>query len=311
MIAAVFGGNGFIGSHLVGRLLALGHSVRVFDRPAPKRQLAAGQERLQFFGGDFSTEPDFRQVLKGCDVVFHLISTTLPNSSNDDPAADVMGNLIPTLRLLEQMRETGVRKIVFPSSGGTVYGEASRLPIDEQHPTNPIVSYGAVKLAIEKYLAIYRRSFSLLPVCLRISNPYGPGFRPSSPQGAVGAFLHKTMNGQAIELWGTGEIRRDYLYIDDLIDAFVLSIGYEGEPFIFNISTGIGTSLLEIIEHIRSATGRDILVQENPSRSFDVQVNILSNALAGEKLGWHPATTLQKGISLTADWLNKQNQKPT
>ena len=303
MIAAVFGGNGFIGSRLVSRLLNLGHSVRIFDRSGSEALQTAWGEKLQIFTGDFSTEPDFHDVLEGSDVVFHLISTTLPNSSNNDPIADVMGNLVPTLRLLEQMRRTGTRKIIFPSSGGTIYGEAARLPIDEAHPTNPIVSYGAVKLAIEKYLSIYRHSFSLRPICLRISNPYGPGFRASSPQGAIGAFLNKALNGQPIELWGTGEVRRDYLYIEDLIDALILSAAYDGDVFTFNISTGIGTSLLEVIDHIQAVTGKEVLVHKNPGRSFDVQSNFLSNALAAEKLGWHPETRLRHGIELTADWL--------
>lgn len=303
MIATVFGGNGFIGSRLVSRLLGLGHTVRIFDRSVSEELRSAWGEKLQIVTGDFSTEPDFHRVLEGSEVVFHLISTTLPNSSNNDPTADVMGNLVPTLRLLEQMQRTGVRRIVFPSSGGTVYGEAARLPIDEQHPTNPIVSYGVVKLAIEKYLAIYRRSFSLSPVCLRISNPYGPGFRTNSPQGAIGAFLNKALHDQPIELWGTGDVLRDYLYIEDLIDALVLSMGYEGEVSTFNISTGIGTSLLEVIDHIEAVTGKQLLIHKNPGRSFDVQSNFLSNALAAEKLGWHPKTTLRHGIELTANWL--------
>lgn len=309
MIVTVLGGNGFIGSRLVAHLLNLGHSVRVFDRSTAQEQQYGWGENLQVFHGDFTTDTDFRPALNGCDVVFHLVSTTLPNSSNNDPIADVMGNLVPTLRLLDQMRETGVKRIIFPSSGGTVYGEASSLPIQEQHSTDPIVSYGVVKLSIEKYLSIYRRNSGLSPICLRISNPYGPGFRTNSPQGAIGAFLNKALNGQAIDIWGTGEIRRDYLYIEDLVDALVMSMTYTGDSFIFNISTGIGTSLLEIVEHIEIITNRKLIIHRHPSRSFDVQTNILSNALAAKKLGWQPTTTLKNGIELTKNWMLESIKK--
>lgn len=299
MIAVVLGGNGFIGSTLVSRLLAQGHSVRVFDRGAPMHS----SKSFHFFAGDFTTHADFTELLHGADVVFHLISTTLPNTSVDNTSADVCGNLLPTLRLLEQMRKQGISRIVFPSSGGTVYGEAQYLPIDEKHPTEPIVPYGATKLAIEKYLAIFRHARQLDPICLRISNPYGPGFRPESPQGVIGAFLNKSLSNQPIDLWGAGEVQRDYLYIDDLIDAMIAAAYYEGPHFLFNISTGIGTSLLQIIALVEQATGHPLVVHRHSSRSFDVRSNVLCNARAREELGWSPKLSLTQGIERTLQWL--------
>lgn len=299
MIAVVLGGNGFIGSQLVSRLLGYGHSVRVFDRGAPTRS----SESLRFFAGDFTTHEDFTELLQGADVVFHLISTTLPNTSADNTLADVQGNLLPTLRLLEQMQREGISRIVFPSSGGTVYGEARYLPIDETHPTEPIVPYGATKLAIEKYLGIFRHARQLDPICLRISNPYGPGFRSESPQGVIGAFLNKSLRNQPIDLWGSGDVQRDYLYIDDLIDAMVAAASYQGPHFVFNISTGVGTSLLRVIELVEQATGRPLVVHQHDSRSFDVKSNVLCNARAQEELRWSPKLSLQQGIERTLRWL--------
>lgn len=299
MIAVVLGGNGFIGSMLVARLLEQGHTVRVFDRGAPVRDAGS----LRFFAGDFTTQADFTGLLEGADVVFHLISTTLPNTSVDNTLADVQGNLLPTLRLLEQMRQLKISRIVFPSSGGTVYGEAQYLPIDERHPTEPIVPYGATKLAIEKYLSIFRHARHLDPVCLRISNPYGPGFKHESPQGVIGAFLYRALNGLPIDLWGAGDVQRDYLYIEDLIDALMAAASYRGSHFIFNISTGIGTSLREIIELVEEASKLRLTVNQHDSRSFDVKSNVLCNALAREELGWSPTHTLRQGIEKTLHWM--------
>lgn len=299
MIAVVLGGNGFIGSMLVSRLLAQGHTVRVFDRGSPMHS----SKSFHFFSGDFTSHADFSELLHGADVVFHLISTTLPNTSVDNTLADVQGNLLPTLRLVEQMQKQGIARIVFPSSGGTVYGEAQYLPIDEQHPTEPIVPYGATKLAIEKYLAIFRHARQLDPICLRISNPYGPGFRPESPQGVIGAFLNKSLSNQPIDLWGTGDVQRDYLYIDDLIDAMIAAVFYSGPHFLFNISTGLGTSLLEIIGFVEQAIGRPLVVRRHDSRSFDVKSNVLCNVRAQQELGWSPKLSLAQGIERTLHWL--------
>lgn len=299
MIAVVLGGNGFIGSMLVTRLLDEGHTVRMFDRCVPVRSA----ESLHFFSGDFTTHEDFTALLQGVDVVFHMISTTLPNTSVDNTLADVQGNLLPTLRLLEQMRQLGVSRIIFPSSGGTVYGEAQYLPIDEKHPTDPIVPYGATKLAIEKYLAIFRHTRHLDPICLRISNPYGPGCKPESPQGVIGAFLHKSLNDQPIDLWGAGDVRRDYLYIEDLIDAMMAAAFYQGSQHVFNISTGIGTSLQEIIGLVENATNRRLTVRQHGERPFDVKSNVLANGLAKEELGWSPRCTLKQGIEQTLRWM--------
>ncbi len=299
MITAVFGGRGFIGSALVRRLLKEGHQVRVLDNG----NAVDSHANLQHFKIDFSRTESFHEVLTGCEAVFQLISTSLPNTSVGNSLADVQGNLLPTLRLLDQMSQMGIRRLIFPSSGGTVYGEAQYLPIDEAHPTRPIVPYGATKLSIEKYLEIYRHAGLLETICLRISNPYGPGFRPESPQGAIGAFLLKAKRNETIDIWGTGDIKRDYLYIDDLVEALVSSLCYQGPMSTFNISTGIGTSLNELIDIVTRVTGKELKVRHHERRSFDVQDNWLSCDLAHTELGWTPRVSLPEGIRQTYDWV--------
>lgn len=300
MIALVLGGKGFIGSSLITRLHEQGHTVRVLGHGPPP---AFTSKRLNFFSSDFNLESDYSSMLQGCDAVFHLISTTLPTNSNAGPLADVQGNLLPTLHLLDQMKKFGVTRLIFPSSGGTVYGQARYLPIDEKHPTSPIVSYGVTKLAIEKYIGLYQHAFGLSPICLRISNPYGPGFRRNSPQGAIGAFLNKALNDQPIEVWGSGDVQRDYLYIDDLIDAFMAAAVYKGREWIFNISTGVGTSLNEVLEMVATVTDKKLNICRRDGRSFDVQTNYLDNTLARKELDWQPRTPLALGIERTAYWL--------
>lgn len=308
MKIAVLGANGFLGARLVERLGRDGHTLHAFDRSFDLQRISTWGPKTRCLKGDFSVQTDFTELLEGCDVVFHLISTTIPSTSTSNPMADVQGNLLPTLNLLEQMRTSRVRKIVFPSSGGTVYGEPRYLPIDEAHPTEPIVAYGATKLAIEKFLHVYRHSYALQPVCLRISNPFGPGFNARSPQGAVGIFLLRALRGEPIEIWGNGRVQRDYIYIDDVMDAFVAAMRYQGDVPVFNISTGVPTTLLELLDHIAQVNGVPPQILWKEGRVFDVNANVLSNCLAGQELQWQPRVSLSDGIRLTRDWVQSQQR---
>ena len=156
MRCLILGGGGFIGSFLADRLLAHGHAVRIFERPRVLPHRAFGpKERVEWTTGDFQSTGDLQAAVQGSDAVFHLVSTTLPKGSNDDPIYDVETNLVGTLRLLAAAVRCGVTKVLFISSGGTVYGIPNRIPVSEDHPTDPLVSYGIAKLAIEKYLYLY------------------------------------------------------------------------------------------------------------------------------------------------------------
>ncbi len=301
MNSLVIGGNGFIGSHLVGGLLEAGDPVRVYDRSPNKFGLAF--EGAEYVEGELGNHGLIRGAVEGVEVVFHLVSTTLPKTSNDDPIYDVRSNLVDTLQLLEACVEAGVRKVIFASSGGTVYGLPRAIPITEDHPTEPITSYGVVKLAVEKYLGLYFRLHGLDYAVLRISNPYGPYQNPAGQQGAVAVFLHRAHAGEPITIWGDGSVVRDYLYVSDLAEALVLAGGIESRQSVFNVGSGRGTSLNELIALIADVTGERPAVDYVPGRVLDVPANVLDVTRARGDLGWSPRTGLAEGIAHTWAWI--------
>lgn len=307
MRCLVLGGCGFIGSHLLSALLAKGYNVRCFDRP---RVIPLGESHLsdpnfELFEGDFLSEADVAGALEGCDICYHLISTTLPKSSNEDPIFDVESNLLGTVRMLTHALKAGVKKIVFVSSGGTVYGIPMQVPIPETHPTNPICSYGITKLAIEKYLGLFHQLHGLDYTVLRLSNPFGEGQQTHASQGAVAVFLGKALRGETIEIWGDGSVIRDYVYIDDVIAALLAVLEYRGPEHIFNIGSGRGLSLNDVLDSIESVTGRPVLRHYVSGRPFDVPANVLCIKRAKLELGWYPRVDFKDGLSHFAMWLKK------
>jgi UDP-glucose 4-epimerase len=304
MKVTVLGGGGFIGSAIIDRLLGEGHSVRVFERPRidPYRPFT-DSEQVEWINGDLMSVHDIREAVRGVDAVMHLVSTTLPKSSNDDPIYDVQSNLIASLQLLQVMVEEQVRRVVFISSGGTVYGKPQYLPIDERHPTEPMVSYGITKLAIEKFMVMFQHLHGLKPVILRVTNPYGERQRVETAQGAVGVFLDRIIRGQPIEIWGDGSVSRDYIHVSDVAQAFASALTYEGSQVVFNVSTGKGTPLTELLKIIGAVTGLPVNAQFKPARPFDVPMSVLDNTLAQAQLGWKPVVSLSDGIARTAVWM--------
>ena len=304
MKIVIFGGGGFIGSAITDRLLLDGHEIRIFERPRvePYRTFKK-DERVEWITGDFSSTKDVSDVTQGVDAVLHLVSTTLPKNSNDDPIYDVQSNIVSTLQMLGAMVVNDVRKIVFISSGGTTYGDPVYLPIDEKHPTNPLVSYGITKLAIEKYLQVFERMHGIKAITLRVANPYGERQRVETAQGAVGVFLHHSLKGIPIDIWGDGSVTRDYIHVSDVAEAFVKALEYTGNKNVFNISSGVGTSLNELLCLLENALGKPIERRYLPGRPFDVPVNVLNNNLACKELNWAPVVSLQKGIARTAQWM--------
>ena len=304
MKCLIFGGGGFIGSTIADSLLRAGHELRIFERPrvAPYRSFEAN-EQVEWVTGDISSTHDVSDAISDTDVVLHLVSTTLPKNSNDDPIYDVQSNLVGTLQILNAMVALNVRKIVFISSGGTVYGIPKYLPIDEKHPTDPLVSYGVTKLAIEKYLHIFEQLHGIKAITLRVANPYGERQRIETAQGAVGVFLHNALQGLPINIWGDGKVTRDYLHVSDVADAFVKAVDYDGLQRVFNISSGVGTSLNELIDAIENFLGKPVKRQYLPGRPFDVPVSILSNELAKTELKWSPIISMHEGITRTSSWM--------
>lgn len=293
----VLGGRGYIGAHLVAALARDGHRVRSFDRPgSPLSERQSRDPHIEVVDGDFASEADIAAAIAGCDVCFHLVSTTLPETSNADPAFDVTSNLAATIRLLDHARRAGVGRIVFLSSGGTVYGHPQEIPIPETHATDPLCSYGIVKLAIEKYLELYRRLHGLDYVVLRVANPFGEGQRLNGSQGAVAVFLGRALRGEPIELWGDGSVVRDYIHISDVVAAIQRAATSESRERIFNIGSGRGLSLNEVIDDIGQVVGRSPRRIYHPARSFDVAVNVLRIERAREELGWRPKLSFLEGL---------------
>ncbi|WP_040262161.1 NAD-dependent epimerase/dehydratase family protein [Pseudomonas massiliensis] len=300
----IFGGGGFIGSAIADRLLKDGHALRIFERPRvqPYRDFLA-TESVDWVAGDLTSNHDVTAALDGMDVVLHLVSTTLPKTSNDDPIYDVQSNLVGTLHMLNAMVERKISRVMFISSGGTVYGKPVSTPIMESHPTEPLVSYGITKLAIEKFLLMYQQLHGIRATIMRVANPYGERQRVETAQGAVGVFLSKALQHQPIQIWGDGSVTRDYIYVSDVADAFAAAIEYNGAHSVFNISSGIGVDINELVGHIENATGESIRKEYLPGRPYDVPVSVLDNSLASRELGWTPRVGLEEGLKLTTAWM--------
>jgi UDP-glucose 4-epimerase len=260
-------------------------------------------EPVEWATGDMLSPHDLARAIDGMDVVVHLVSSTLPKNSNEDAIFDVQSNLVATLQLLNAMVSGKVRRIVFISSGGTVYGIPKYLPIDEKHPTTPLVSYGIIKLTIEKYLLLYERMHGIRTTILRVSNAYGERQRVETAQGAVNVFLHRALQGQDIEIWGDGSATRDFIHVRDVAEGFAKALRYEGGESIMNISSGVGVSLNQLVDLLEDSFGRKIEKRYLPGRPFDVPISVLSNELAKRNLGWIPKVGLKEGIRLTQVWI--------
>lgn len=307
MKCLVLGGGGFIGSNICIGLLDAGHEVAVFEKEGrSKENLRNFESRIRWMEGDFLNPEDLQSAVGGMDVVFHLISSTLPKGSNESPVYDITSNVVPTINLLDAARNAGVRKVIFFSSGGTVYGIPETIPIPENHPTTPICAYGIHKLMIEKYLSLYHRLYGLDYSILRVSNPYGERQRPTGSQGAVTVFVYKALKGEHIEIWGDGSVVRDYLHISDVVRAAVKAMNVSTDNRIFNIGSGRGLSLNEVIGTIGQTLGLKPNVRYTGPRNFDVPVNVLDITAAREILGWSPETDLKSGIMLTAGYLGTE-----
>ncbi|MDO9215269.1 MAG: NAD-dependent epimerase/dehydratase family protein [Methylococcales bacterium] len=305
MRCLVLGASGFIGSHLVKSLAVLGHQVAAYGRHFDSTNLGGLGANIEYITGDFCNEHRWDELLSGIQVCYHLISTTVPKSSNDDPIADVTGNVIGTLKLLEAAKKKNIR-IVFTSSGGTVYGKINTDSIDEDHATDPLCSYGITKLTIEKYLLLYRELHSVRSVVLRIANPYGEGQQPYAIQGAVAVFMGRVLRGHTIDIWGDGSIIRDYVYVQDVVQAMIAASEYGGRLNVFNVGSGAGVSLLELLEMIEQVTAKKADIIFHPSRSFDVPRNVLNIAKAQKELSWTPQVPMIDGLKKTAIWMQEK-----
>lgn len=306
MKCLIIGGAGFIGSHVADTLVLSGHDIRIFDHMKMNTQnLANILSKIEIVAGDFTNEKDLALALCGVEIVVHLVSTSIPSSSNDNPTYDVQTNLISTIRMLDLARTAGVRKIIFASSGGTIYGKPHSLPIPETHTTEPLCSYGITKLAIEKYLQLYHHLYGLEYIVLRISNPFGERQNPQGGLGAATTFLAKIAEGSTITVWGDGSAKRDYFYVGDLATAFLKAVEESPQSKIFNIGSGTSLSINELLSIIHDVTGKSFDVKYTHSRKLDVIDNCLDIQRAKNELGWFQKTPINEGLARTWAWLIK------
>lgn len=298
----VLGGTGFLGSYVVDQLLSRGYKVRVLSRG--QERFRAPLPNVDYRLADFNDIPALIEALTGVDVVYHLISTTVPGTSNLDPIYDIDSNLAATVRLIQLIRDSGVRRLVYLSSGGTVYGIPDTLPIPEEHPLHPICSYGIVKAAVENYLYMFNQLYGLDYVVLRPSNPYGARQGHCGVQGIIGTFLSKVLAGEELEIWGDGSQVRDFIDVEDLAGLCVAA-GESDKTGIYNAGSGTGHSIEEVKNYVEQATGRVVSVRWREGRKFDVPKVILDISKSRRDFDWHPEVDLAAGIKKTWDMLNK------
>lgn len=300
----VVGGSGFLGSHMVESLVGRGRAVRVLCRRPPGLlpSHVVIHPLVDIRAGDLRETAVCQSVLEGVGSIVLAMGGSLPASSNLDPLLDVQSQLIPILKLLEVMREDPPRRVVFLSSGGTVYGAAARFPSRETDLCQPLCAYGISKLALEHYLHLDHVLHGLDYRIARLSNPYGGRQRVDGLQGAPSIFLAKALRGESIEIWGDGSVSRDFIHISDVIPALCLLLEDTGPERIFNIGTGVSTTLLTLLATIEQCIGRPVARKFLPARPCDVPRTCLNIDLARQHLRWQPTLSLEAGL---ADCLSK------
>jgi len=303
----VLGAGGFIGTNLTLALRKKAHLRIIGHDPGHlvnvKSSLPFGTE---FFVIDCSCDIDFEQLTRNTDILFHLVSTTRPANSNLDIPRELDENVVFTAKLLESCVKSGVKKVVFFSSGGTVYGVNSHFPLKEDSPMNPVSSYGVQKLAIEKLLYLYGQIHGLDYRIIRLSNPYGPYQCPDGQLGVVAAFIYRMLRGQKIEIYGDGSVVRDFIYIDDAIEG-VIKISFSDCGYkIFNLGSGRGRSIKEVLEVIAKIVGKKPEVRYLPQRSMDVPVNYLDTERYESCYGRLIKVGFEEGIRRTCDYIRKE-----
>jgi UDP-glucose 4-epimerase len=299
----VLGAGGFLGKNLCLALAEVGAIVTGFDRgPCPD----IFNNRVKWKSGDFTSLQDYADDVAEADFVFHLIATTVPGTSNSDILYDIDSNLKTTVQLLEHCRKYRGKKIIFASSGGAVYGVPTTVPTPETGSTCPISSYGIMKIAIERYLSLFEHLYSLEYRILRIANPFGPFQNGQSHQGAIASFMYRILAGKVIDIWGNGEVVRDYLYVNDVVDALISVCAYDGKHRIFNIGSGEGRSLNQLLKDLSRVTGKQPDVRYHEARKTDVPSIVLDCSLAARELLWHAKTPFETSLNLTKNWMQTQ-----
>lgn len=297
-MVGIYGANGFLGRHLTARLLREGRNVRAVLRHATKDLLDVRGVNVDIVEADLMDSLAMASSLRGVDTVVQLISSSSPGLGNHYLIADVRYNIIPHIEFMNSCIEAGVKRYIFLSSGGTVYGPTRVCPITEDHPTNPISSHGLTKLATEKYLQMHGRVNGLDYVILRVANAYGPGQTFRKGQGLIPAVIERYAHGEAIQIIGDGQARRDYVFVDDIVDACVAAIDVVGpQQQVINIGSGESRSVIEVLDAMEAILGIAFRREFVEGRSTDVNISQLDITKAGRILGWHPRMKFVEGLT--------------
>lgn len=302
----VTGGAGFIGSHVTDALVARGHRVLVVDdlSTGSRRNL---NPRAQFLKMDIRSPRIAGVFLRfRPDVVYHLAAEKDPRASVLDPVRDAETNIIGLLRVVAASRDIKIKKFIFASTGGAIYGGASRVPTPETYPAHPLSPYGVSKLAAEHYLHSFRHAGGFPSVSLRLANVYGPRQDPKSEAGVVAIWIAAMRRKRPVLIFGDGKQTRDFVYIDDVVRAFLVALG---KPVvgIYNIGTGRETSLNALYRAVVKIVGVSVPPVYGPSRLGEERRSAIDPQLAEKALGWKPRTPLEGGLKKTIAWFQKKN----
>jgi len=304
----VSGGAGFIGSHVCDALLHAGHEVHILD------DLSGGQEANLPTDAVFH-KMDIRsgEVLslwkrEQFEVLFHLAAQMDVRKSVANPSFDADVNIRGMLNLLEAGRDNSLRKVVFSSTGGAIYGEPDYVPQDESHRLQPLSPYGITKLSSEKYLFFYANSYDISFVALRYGNVYGPRQNPHGEAGVVAIFSERLMDGEQPVINGDGRQTRDYVFVSDVVKANLLALKYGGIGT-FNIGTGIETDVVELFTVLRDELAPETPIEHGPAKAGEQMRSVLSYTLAASELGWQPTISVQEGLQTTARWFKSRREQ--
>ena len=306
----VTGGAGFIGSHTTDGLVAAGHSVAVLDNlSSGKREQVNPAARL--YQADLREAERVREIIakERPEVIFHLAAQMDVRRSVADPVYDAQVNLVGMLNLMEAARVNGLRRVVFASTGGAIYGEQERYPCDEDHPTRPVSPYGVAKLATERYLFFYKVQYGIDYLALRYANVYGPRQDPHGEAGVVAIFCGRMLEGKPVTIFGTGEQTRDYVFVGDVVRANVAALK-AGVTGAVNIGTGCETSVNQLFAEL-AGSSYELKPVYAPGRPGEQQRSVISPARAAAELNWRPQVALADGLSRTLAFFKQRAQRGT
>lgn len=309
MNVILLGAAGFIGTNLAIKLSEDGkNDITLVDRSVTFfdaiKKINLGNIRIVETG--FEENTDFDCLLKNQDIVYHLVSTTVPITSNQQISQELVANVVVTSKMLDACVRCGVKKVVFISSGGTVYGKESGCPLKENTATYPISSYGIQKVTIEKLLYLYQYMYHLDYRVIRLANPYGPYQRPNGVLGVVTTFTYKALKNKEITVYGDGSVVRDFIYIDDVIRAIMNIVDGENKHRTFNLGCGYGTSIKQVIDTIQEVLGKELNVIYKEGRKVDVPVNYLDISRYEKAYGVLNPISLQDGVLRTVKFMKAQ-----